>query len=139
MKMKTQILTSVLFFLVTLVACNQKSQAPSAVQPEAAIQPQDSTRMILARVYIKPGSEADFIAAAQLMVENSNKEEGCLSYQLFQSPYEKTGFIFVEFYKNQAAIDFHFATPYFKEFGNSIGDMTSKPAEIKIFSASEIK
>ena len=95
--------------------------------------------MILARVYIKPGSEAGFIAAAQLMVENSNKEEGCLSYELFQSPYEKGGFIFVEFYKNQAAIDFHFATPYFKEFGSSIGEMTSKPSEIKIFRGSEIK
>jgi quinol monooxygenase YgiN len=73
------------------------------------------------------------------MVENSNKEEGCLSYELFQSPYEKSVFIFVEFYKNQAAIDFHFATPYFTEFGNTIGEMTSKPAEIKIFNGSEIK
>ena len=139
MKMKTQILTSVLFLLVTLAACNQKSQAPAAVQPEATIQPQDSTRMILARVYIKPGSEAGFIAAARTIVENSNKEEGCLSYELFQSPYEKGVFIFVEFYKNQAAIDFHFATPYFNEFGTTIGEMTSQPAEIKIFNGSEIK
>ena len=39
--MKTQILTSVLFLFVTLVACNQKSQAPPSAQPEAVIQPQD--------------------------------------------------------------------------------------------------
>ena len=88
--------------------------------------------MIIAKVYIKPGSESDFISAASMMIENSNKEEGCLGYMLYQDPYEKTNFIFVESYKNQAAVDAHFATPYFKEFGTKIADMTSMPAEIKV-------
>lgn len=88
--------------------------------------------MIIAKVYIKPGSESDFIPSASTMIENSNKEEGCLGYMLYQDPYEKTNFIFIESYKNQAAVDAHFATPYFKEFGTKIADITSKPAEIKI-------
>jgi quinol monooxygenase YgiN len=112
------------------ISCNPK--APTAQQSETAIQTPDYQKMIIARVYIKSGSEEEFITAAKTIIESSNKEDGCLSYMLYQDPYEKTNFIFVEKYKNQAAIDFHFATEYFKEFGTTIADITSKPAEIKI-------
>jgi quinol monooxygenase YgiN len=130
--MKTKIL-----FIATLLfafgfACKPKATV-SPVTPEAAVQAPDYQKMINAKVFIKPGSEADFIAAAQEMITNSNKEEGCTGYMMYQDPYEKTNFIFVERYKNQAAIDNHFATTYFKEFGEKIGNMTSKPLEIKIF------
>ena len=52
---------------------------------------------------------------------------------LSQAPYEKTNFIFVEKYVNQAAIDTHFASSYFKEFGTISAEMTSLPMEIKIY------
>jgi quinol monooxygenase YgiN len=130
--MKTKILILAVLFTLIGFACKPKAPAP-AVQPEVSAQPADYQKMITARVFIKPGSEADFIKSAQMMIDNSNKEEGCLGYMLYQDPYEKTNFIFVERYKNQAAIDVHFATPYFKEFGTKTADMTAKPMEIKIF------
>jgi len=46
--------------------------------------------MIIAKVYIKSGSESDFISAARMMIENSNKEEGCLGYMLYQDPNENS-------------------------------------------------
>jgi len=112
------------------LSCKPKSTETQ--QPVAAVQTPDYQKMITARVYIKPGSEDLFIEAAKTIIENSNKEEGCLGYMLYQDPYEKTNFIFVEKWKNQAAIDYHFATEHFKEFGTRIADLTSKPAEIKI-------
>ncbi len=129
--MKTKILLIPVIIIALATACKPRTtvvQEPA----QASVQPADLPKMILAKVFIKPGSEADFITAAQVMITNSNKEEGCTSYTLYQDPYEKTDFIFVERYKNQAAIDAHFATPYFKEFGTTIGNMTSKPTEIKI-------
>lgn len=120
--------------LTTGIACNPRSSATAdADKSGVSLQPPDFQKMITAKVYVKPGTEADFIMIARVMIENSNKEEGCMGYMLYQDPYEKTNFIFVERYKNQAAIDAHFATPYFKEFGTKIADMTSKPMEIKIF------
>jgi len=130
--MKTKIIFLSLLLCVIGFSCKPKTSEPSA-QPEAEIQTADYKKMITAKVFIKSGNETDFISAAQVMVENSNKEEGCLGYMLYQDPYEKTNFIFVETYKNQAAIDAHFATPYFKEFGTITADMTSKPMEIKIY------
>lgn len=131
MKTKTLILAAI-FLCVLGISCKPKAPAP-ATQPEAAVQAPDYQKMITAKVFVKPGSEADFISTAQMMIENSNKEEGCLGYMLYQDPYEKTNFIFVERYKSQAAIDVHFATLYFKEFGTKTADMTAKPTEIKIF------
>lgn len=122
------------FFLVTAIACiscKTKTTSENNDTMTTAIST-DNPRMIIAKVFIKPGREADFAAAARSIIEKSNSEEGCLFYQLYQDPYVTTNFIFVERYKNQAAVDFHFGTTYFSEFGEQIGDMVSQPAEIKV-------
>ncbi len=133
--MKTRILILLAIILGVASSCNStnSSAAKQDTTTNANVQVPDYKKMITAKVYIKPGKETDFITAAKVMIENSNEEEGCESYMLYQDPYEKTNFIFVEKYKNQAAVDAHFAMPYFKEFGPKIADMTSKEIEIKIF------
>ncbi len=92
----------------------------------------DSGMMIVARLTVKPEKIEAFTEAAKEIVEKSNKEPGCKSYQLYQDPYNKANFIFVEEYKNQAAIDAHFASDYFKAFGPKISDLVVTPAKIKI-------
>jgi len=129
--MKTKILFLYAILVIIGVSCKSKPAEISS-QSEITAQSTDSKKMILAKVYIKSGKESDFIESARIMIENSNKEEGCLGYMLYQDPYEKTNFIFVETYKNQAAVDAHFAAAYFKEFGPRIADLTSKATEIKI-------
>ena len=97
-------------------------------------------KMIIAKVNLKPEKVADFIAVAKEMIQKSNQESGCLFYQLYQDPYDHSKFVFVEKYKNQAAVDFHFATEYFKSFGPKIGDMVSSPSDIQVISiAAETK
>jgi quinol monooxygenase YgiN len=129
--MKTKILIMSVLFTVFGFACKQKTPAVQQ-QPEVTVQPVDYLKMITAKVFIKAGKESDFISAAQVIIGNTRKEEGCIYYSLYQDPYERTNFIFVEKYKNQAAIDAHFAAPYFKEFGTKTADMTASPSEIKI-------
>jgi quinol monooxygenase YgiN len=88
--------------------------------------------MIVAKLSVKPDKTKDFIAAAREIIEKSNKEEGCTFYQLYQDPYDPAKFVFVEEYRNQAAVDVHFAADYFTGFGAKIGDLVAGPAEIKI-------
>ena len=125
------ILVSVIMFLIG-ISCVQKPSAP-------APQPVLLKKMILAKVFIKPEKVEEFITAAQVIIENTQKEPGCISYQLYQDPIRKTDFIFVESYKDQAAIDEHFAASYFKEFGSKIGGMTSGSVEIRIVDVSAEK
>ncbi len=136
--MKTKIFSVLILLIILGFACKSKTPV-TEVQPQVTAAPAELSKMILAKVFIKPGSEAEFITAAQTMITNSNKEEGCTGYMLYQDPYEKTNFIFVESYKNQAAIDAHFAATYFKEFGTKIGNLTSKPTEIKIIDVAGVK
>jgi len=88
--------------------------------------------MIVAKISIKPEKADLFIEAAKDIIEKSNAEEGCTFYQLFRDPYDASKFIFVEEYKDQAAVDFHFAADYFNAFGPKIADFVSAAAEIKV-------
>jgi len=94
----------------------------------------DTKMVIIAKLSLQPEKIKNFIAAAREIVEKSNKESGCTSYQLYQDPYDQSKFVFVEEYKNQAAVDAHFATEYFKAFGPKIADFITGPAVIKIVS-----
>lgn len=97
----------------------------------------DNVMMITATLTIKADKIKNFTAAAKEMIANAHKEAGCLSYQLYQDPYENTKFIFVEKYKNQAAVDAHFATDYFKAFGAKIADLVAEPSNIRIISVAK--
>lgn len=98
-----------------------------------------SLKMIAAKVFIKAGMEDEFIRSAGVIIANTRKESGCLEYTLYQDPQNKSCFLFFERYKDQSAIDAHFAAPYFKEFGAKISGWLSKPSEVKIYDISEAR
>jgi quinol monooxygenase YgiN len=106
----------------------------NSVQTAATV----SGMMIIANVTVKPDKVKAFTEAAKEIIEKSNKEAGCKSYQLFQDPYNNSKFVFVEEYKDQAAIDAHFASDYFKAFGPKIGDLVAEPAKIRIITVSNV-
>ena len=129
--MKTKILILAIVIAAIFTACKTKTQESKDVTTPA-VTSTDYPKMIAAKVYIKPGMEEEFIKSARWIIDNTHKEEGCLEYTLYQDPYNKSNFFFFERYKNQAAIDTHFAATYFKEFGDKVSQMTSSPTEIKI-------
>lgn len=129
MKTKTIFLTIALAMVA--FACKPKS-TEIVISPETQTAAAAYQKMITARVFIKPGFEVEFIKSAQWIIDNTHKEEGCIEYTLYQDPYNRSNFFFFEKYRDQAAIDFHFAASYFKEFGDKVAGMTSQPTEIKI-------
>ncbi len=144
--MKTKSLLFVLAFAAIIFACTNKTateETGEAKKDSACCKKADSTeysKIIAAKIYIKPEKVNEFTKMFQAMIDSTLKEPGCTGYQLYQSPYEKTSFLVYENYKNQAAIDAHFAAPYFKSFGDKVGPLTSKPTEIVIYDvAGEVK
>jgi quinol monooxygenase YgiN len=132
--MKTKLL--VLLFSLALVSSSYGGKKPGENSEGKANTIQtagtDYGMMIVAKLKVKPEKIRAFIEAAKEMIEKSNKESGCKSYQLYQDPYDNTRFVFVEEYKNQAAVDAHFASDYFKAFGPRISDLVAEPGKIKI-------
>ncbi len=92
-------------------------------------------KLIAAKITLKADKVDAFVAASKTILAASRAEPGCISYTLYQNPHEKTAFFFFEEWKDQAAIDFHFATPHFKAFGDQIKDMIVGAPEIVIFNA----
>ena len=137
--MKVKLL--VLLFISALIysSCGNKKSGQTIQVADTLIKAPvtDYEMMIVAKLTIKPEKVKDFTEAAREMIEKSNKENGCKSYQLYQDPYDNSKFVFVEEYKNQSAVDEHFATDYFKAFGPKISDLVLEPAKIKIVSVAK--
>ena len=123
--MNTAILTGALTFALAAVTCGGGQEAPAA---------DTGKKLIGAKLTIKLEKVEEFIAAAKTIIAASRAEPGCISYTLYQDPYERTVFFFFEEWKDQAAIDFHFAAPHFKAFGERMKDLAAGPAGITIYS-----
>ena len=135
--MKTINFISVLVISAILISCNSKPKVannPEKVVKDTAIAVKaDYSKIIAASLFIKPDKTKEFIKLFKGMTEKTLAEPGCTGYQLYQNPYDPTKFLVFETYKNQAAIDAHFAADYFKEFGDKAGKLTSKPSVIMIY------
>jgi quinol monooxygenase YgiN len=138
--MKEKLSVLVLGMSILLSSCgNQKKvEKPQDASIQVAGFPIPAPKMmIVAKISVKPEKADLFIEAAKDIIEKSNAEEGCTFYQLYRDPYDASKFIFVEEYKDQAAVDLHFAADYFNAFGPKIADYISGAAEIKVISVGE--
>jgi quinol monooxygenase YgiN len=63
-----------------------------------------------------PGREHDLDRELRALLEPTRKEPGCLAYELHRDPEHPGKFMFYEKFKNQAALDEHVNSPYFKKF-----------------------
>jgi len=142
--MKTNVI--VLFCAAMMMAaCCGKSQSSSCARDHSgeaccAVAGADGKtcsaevkKIISAQVFIKADKVDAFLAATKDLIEKSRAEEGCISYSLYQDPTDKTKFLFFEEWKNQAAVDFHFATEHFQKFGATLEECASAPAVITIY------
>lgn len=90
-------------------------------------------KTIVARAEVLAGKEAAFIAHAEKCIEATRTEEGNLSYNLYQSPFTPSSFIFYEEYKDQAAIRVHASSAHFKVFADAMKDILAEELIIETF------
>jgi len=112
--------------IMSVMSCenSKKSEAVAdnaATENAVSAEPKKSKKVIVARVTVKEGQEAAFIAVASPLVEATRKEPGCLFYTLYQSPMDSKSFIFYEEYKDQAAFDSHSNSDHFNTFAGALG------------------
>lgn len=100
---------------------------------QAAADENEYSKIIAAKIFIEPEHTDEFIELFQELIHFTLQEPGCTGYELFQDPYDPTRFLVFETYVDQAAVDAHFAAPYFEEYGEKIGRLAYKPAEIVVY------
>ena len=85
---------------------------------------------VVATLKVKPGMEKQFEAVAKELVAKVNANEpGCKLYALHHSETPGT-YIFMERYVDQAAVEAHRASDYFKTLGRKMGEYMDGRAEV---------
>ena len=137
--MKTRCFVFILS-VVMMSACGGGSSKSSCSEGESACCKEDAVcasaanaqKTIIAQVFIKPEHVDAFLASTTDLIAKSRAEEGCITYNLYQDPNDSTKLLFFEEWKNQAAIDFHFETEHFKNFGKMLEEFASAEPVITI-------
>jgi quinol monooxygenase YgiN len=78
----------------------------------------------------KPGKHQALKQGLLALVEPTRTEPGNLDYVLFELRDEPGTFYMREAFKNQHALDAHFATPYFKKFAVVADDLLQEPLQL---------
>ncbi len=97
--------------------------------------------MIIIHAYLKVEAQQRqaFLDQAKLITVPSQAEEGNISYQYFEDPEQPNTFVFVEKWKDQAAIDVHETTAHFRNFVEVLTELICAPIEVQLFEATVIK
>ena len=84
----------------------------------------------IATIKVKPGMEKEFEAVAKELVAKVNANEpGCKLYALHHGEAPHT-YVFMERYVDQAAVEAHRASDYFKALGRKMGEYMDGRAEV---------
>lgn len=77
---------------------------------------------LISTAHLKPGTRDLCLAPARAVIEASRKEPGCVAYDLHFSITDPDKMVFVEVWKDRAALDEHFTTTHFKAWRAAIAD-----------------
>ncbi|MGN0182720.1 MAG: putative quinol monooxygenase [Candidatus Ornithomonoglobus sp.] len=95
---------------------------------------------IVANFDVKPDCVDKFIRLAADCTRNTRKENGNLSYKVFQARNDKAKFTFIEEWLNDVAIDKHNEMPHFKLFLDQIAPLINgEPAIEQIMNVPAIR
>ncbi|RVW02565.1 putative quinol monooxygenase [Rhodococcus spongiicola] len=76
---------------------------------------------VVATIPAKPGSEDTVRTALTTLVDASRREDGCVSYDLYESTSTPGTFVVVEVWTDQHALDAHMKMPHFQEAASTFG------------------
>ena len=92
----------------------------------------DEQIVLIARLKVKADKVEELKEAALAIVAQSRAEAGCINYDIHQSIEDETVFFWHETWKHKAAIDEHFATPFFGEFFKTVEQVAAEPPQINL-------
>lgn len=87
--------------------------------------------IVIAKISVRSDSRDRWIEAGRTCVEETRKESGCISYDMFESVTEPNAFVFVESWKDKAALDAHATTPHLQALLTVAAGCLANPPHIE--------
>lgn len=92
----------------------------------------DEKIVLVARLKVKNETVEEGKRLALSLVEPSRAEAGCLNYDIHQAIDDETVFVWHETWANKAALDEHFAMPYFTDFFAKVQEIAAEEPQITL-------
>ncbi len=92
----------------------------------------DEKIVLMARLKVKNEAVEQIKNAALAIVADSRSEAGCINYDIHQAIDDETVFVWHETWANKAALDEHFAKPYFAKFFAKVEEFAAEPPQINL-------
>lgn len=87
---------------------------------------------VVAELTVADGKQEEFEkVASELAAAVNANEPGCILYKLFKVRDTTTEYVFMEQYKDQAAVDAHRASEHFKRLGRAMGPCLNGAPRVK--------
>ncbi|KSV94974.1 hypothetical protein N184_15065 [Sinorhizobium sp. GL28] len=93
---------------------------------------------IIAYLTAHKGKGDDVVSLAAPLIEATRREAGCISYDLYRKPADPDALVFVETWKDKAAVDAHFEEPHLKAFQAAMADLLIE-ARIELVSPEKVE
>lgn len=87
--------------------------------------------VVVGRVRTDDAKRADLIRIGTTVADASRAEEGCLAYRVHEAVDVPNEFVFVEEWRDDAALQAHFKTPHIAEFMTAIREAIVGPPDVK--------
>jgi quinol monooxygenase YgiN len=97
--------------------------------------------MIIIHAYFKvdPKKREQFLEQAKRVAASSQAEEGNISYSVFEDPEKPSEFVFLEKWKDQAAVQQHEETRGFQVFVSQLPNYLLEPLKVDLFNAEAVQ
>ena len=94
---------------------------------------------IVAKSIIKPGKKEDFKVLTEMLIRESRKEKGCISYNLYEDINHPNTLIFIEEWRNEEAIKLHNESKHFTGIVPKFSELREGKPEINWYKLMEDK
>ncbi len=88
---------------------------------------------ITAKCTLVEGKKEEFIKIAQKLIEESNKEMGCISYDLYEDINDENIVTFIEEWESSEAIDTHNNTEHFKQIVPKLRQLQIQDSVVNLY------
>jgi quinol monooxygenase YgiN len=114
-----------------MTGCNLKTQTAQddntiVIKQDVVEERTGDELKIVAIMTVKPEAIKNILPIFQTLVQGSQEEDGCISYNLHRDINDSTKFVMLEEWKSQAAIDFHNNTEHYNAFKEASQGMVEK-------------
>lgn len=88
---------------------------------------------IVAKGFIKQGKAEEFKILAERLINESRKESGCISYNLYEDSNNCNILTFIEEWENSEAIKSHNSSEHFTSIVPKFAELREKQSEINLY------